>query len=492
MSDSTGAEGNTVRVSINASGERTVEWSVNMIGESYDFQHQLPDAVTHHYKSESANIPIPLFEGAFKRNDDATSFHGAVLFRWFPTPRVEASGSRPAIDDDFNRILNGSNNATFWVDPLALDIDLIDSELPAQPEAISGDPANLGYSFTDRVEQTLGDPSGVECVTFMVPNGWQGIDGEGVCDPNDLTATWRGRTRASGDGWQVTIDRNREMDNDAWKELAELGGYRFTHTGRLQRADGGAFNAADAFGVLDRVRIGMNLALGRRTTCALPVGWRGDKPIWARWRSSPIDPYSSSSHWLDETIAYRQVGEVLSEVLDFTADEANREALRPAVAYYVAGNVDVDVELSVSVPLSGLQLLSYYTFVTEKRNYSQTQWDNALSTEDQIRLLINDTGVDTSVPTHFAHLVSVQQELARNAPQRDLLGIVVKMRNVVTHPERDKPSRFSPYEWAEAGMHARYWLCLALLKRLDYRGEIASVLGDRPRWTGQVRPVPWM
>ena len=132
--------------------------------------------------------------------------------------------------------------------------------------------------------------------------------------------------------------------------------------------------------------------------------------------------------------AYRQVGDVIAKVLNFTADEANREALRAALSYYVASN-DVDVELSVSIPVSGLQLLSYYRFVTELKQYSQSKWDD-LTTEAQIRLLIEHLKVDTSVPTHFQHLAKLQAELAITGPKRDVLGLIIKMRNVVTHPRK--------------------------------------------------------
>lgn len=65
------------------------------------------------------------------------------------------------------------------------------------------------------------------------------------------------------------------------------------------------------------------------------------------------------------------------------------------------------------------------------------------------------------------------------------------MRNVVTHPTRDRPDKFNLYEWAEAGMHARYWLCLALLNTVGYQGKIAAVLQDQPHWRGQLRASPW-
>jgi hypothetical protein len=65
------------------------------------------------------------------------------------------------------------------------------------------------------------------------------------------------------------------------------------------------------------------------------------------------------------------------------------------------------------------------------------------------------------------------------------------MRNVVTHPTRDKLDVFNVYQWAEAGMNARYWLCLALLNTIGYDGRIAEVMGAKPRWPGQLRASPW-
>jgi hypothetical protein len=196
-------------------------------------------------------------------------------------------------------------------------------------------------------------------------------------------------------------------------------------------------------------------------------------------------------HWLDETVAARQISQLIECVLDFSADAASWEVLRPAVAYYVAANMDVDVELSVSVPVSALQLLAYYRFVSDRGSYSNTKWDG-LGTEGQLRLLLNDIHVDLAVRPHFAYLVAVQRGLAHNAPPRDALGVVIKMRNIVTHPSKYKPATFSPYEWSEAGMHARYWLCLSLLNLVGYDGEVAAVMGPQPQWVGQLRHPPWI
>ena len=470
-------------------GRRVVRQSiVGSDGLPFVFQHDYPNALEHHYRPSGVGEDVLLYDGPFQRANDADPFNGSVRWRWSDRPRIEATGTRSTTPTALQQFFDGATGVSMWVDPDILILDLLNDRLPPQPD--SARPlAKNGHTVTLRVEQQIGDGRNLERVTFLVPNGWQASDGLQVCDPDNLVQLWRGRLTATGHGWTVTIDRTGEMNTEAWRELTGTGRSRFTHVGCLTRVDGSTFCGEQAFQALDRVRLGLNLALGRRTTCSLPVGWRGDAPVWGRWRSAPIDPPRPVSHWLDEPIAARQVSKVIELVLDFTIDALAYETLRTAVAYYVAANMDVDVELSVAVPMSGLQLLAYYRFVTSG-TYSRSQWKD-LTTEEQLRMLLTDINADLAVSPHFRHLDAVQARLASNAPPRDALGVVIKMRNVVTHPARDTPRTFSPYEWAEAGMHTRYWLCLALLHLVGYNDEIAAVMEAAPRWAGQRRPAPW-
>lgn len=216
--------------------------------------------------------------------------------------------------------------------------------------------------------------------------------------------------------------------------------------------------------------------------------------VWTRWRSAAVDyyrPLRSSSHWLDETVIHQQVRDLITAALTFTADEANRAALTLAVAYYVAANVDVHVELAVAIPVPALQLLAFYRFVSQRKTHSQRAWKE-LTTEHQLRLLLADVKLDTRLPPHFRHLMDVSNRLALSGQQRDALGTIIKMRNVVTHPTRDRPADFTVYEWAEAGMLVRYWLCLALLNTVAYQGKIAVVLEGQPSVPGHLQTPPWM
>lgn len=478
-------------VTVAEDGTRCVSWSiVGSDGVRYSFKHDHPDALRHHYAPLGINEDVPLYRGTFcLDDDDDRPFEGDVRFCWLPTPRVEARGSRETMSEDFLRFL-AAEPQTLWVGAATVRVSLDEGRLPAQPPPGDVPPPQQGHSISDRIEQELGSSDELDRVTFLLPNGWQAHDGLGICDPDDLSRLWQGRIETGGDGWTVRIDRIADMDGGQWGSLRDTGGRRFTHVGCLARVDGRPFTGQQAFDALDRVRVALNLALGRRTTCALPVGWRGTDPVWTRWRSAPVDRYATRSHWLDDTIAAHQVGEIVGRVVEVTSDPTAWSVVRPAVAYYMAANVDVDVELSVGIPVSGLQLLAYYRFVTQRGLYSKGKW-NELTTAAQLRLLLTDVEADLAVHPHFPHLTAGRDRLAVTGAHRDALGVVMKMRDIVTHPTRDKPADFSVYEWAEAGMHARYWLCLAILHTLGYQGQIADVLGPTPRWTGQVRSVPW-
>jgi hypothetical protein len=476
-------------------GRRVVKRSITGgDGTVVVIEHDFPDAVQHHYSPAGTNQDVLLYRGEFALPGDGRVFEGDIRYRWDPSPHVEVRGERtttPADLDALAALLSGTGQPGRWVMPGTVAVNLPGGALPHQPRKPFTPRGLAERSFhEDRIEQQLGDPTTLEQATFLVPNGWTGHDGDGICDPDEPGQAWRGRAAAAGDGWTVTFDRYASMDTAAWGELRNSGGRRFTHVGRLARTDGSAFTGEEAFEALDRVRMGLNLALGRRVTCALPVGWRDGRPVWCRWRSGRVDGYRDASQWLDDTASYRQVSEVVSRVLDYTASPVDKESFRYALSYYLTANVDVDVELSASVPVSGLQLLAFLRCVTYGP-FSRSQWRQK-DTEEEIRLLVSQIGIQTSVPAHFSHLASAQARLvSTGAPARDALGTIVKMRNVVTHPTRDQPGTFSVYEWAEAGLLARYWLCLSLLNTVGYCGQIAEIMQPQPHWTGWMRQVPW-
>ncbi|MEI5675740.1 MULTISPECIES: hypothetical protein [unclassified Nocardioides] len=293
----------------------------------------------------------------------------------------------------------------------------------------------------------------------------------------------------------VTLDRVGAMSGDqGFQALKDEQGFQFTHVGEIRRADGSLFESADVFGVLERVRIGLDLALGRRVTCALPVGYVADKPVWARWRTTLLHPYRHVGQVLDDTVADAQIASIVSLMLEATSDAVALTALKAAVGYYTSANNDVTTDLSVSLPVSGLQLMAYYHFVSSNAaTYSRSQWRTATpKTSDEIGLLLDDLKVDRAIPAHFQNLMAARASMSAPKQSGDALSTIIEMRNVVTHPTRDLPAEtYNPYMWFEASTLARYWLCLSVLKEIGYAGPLAKIHQKGPRWTGQIVNPPW-
>jgi hypothetical protein len=486
------SETGRVTVSIDQ-GRRIVTQQISGEPNPFFVSHDYPDALTHHYAPAEMNQDVMLFTGSFRSEPSEPAYYGDVRWRWGPVPRIVARGQRETRPKDITALLD-EPAPNMWVDPAQLIVELPGGRLPPQPSSPAQTAEAAGLDVQFNVEQELGNESMLDRCTFLIPNGWQALDSKGVCQPDRLEKTWFGRTSSQGDGWAVVLDLHQSMmDDDQWSTLKHSFGQRFTHVGEIRRLDDSTFTGRDAFDALDRIRVGLNLALGRRTTAALPVGWYQGDPVWCRWRRAPVDPHRSKTHWLDQTIAADQISTLLNLTLDYTSDALAKSVIKGAMAYYVASNNDVTVELTTALPVSGLQLLAYYRFVSGPNAcYSNTKW-KPKSTEEQIRLLLDDAGIDTGIPSHMSNILVARTRLSAAKQSGDALTTAIEMRNVATHPTKQMPyEAFNVYEWAEIGMIARYWLCLCILKTIGYNGSIADALGPTPPWTGSIKNPPWV
>ncbi|MFG2768577.1 hypothetical protein [Streptomyces rubiginosohelvolus] len=484
-----------IQVTHEADGRRTVTWNrYRPDGSAEPVSHHFPDTISHHYSPRGAGENLRLYSGGFI-DGRGKYLKGDVNIVWTPSPRVHVTGTRELTEDDLGDLLAAPAGSGIWSDIPEVLVEQPDNLVPPQPDETyepAEPPETSHESIADRIVGELGDRSmDLDSVTFLIPNGWDAGDSSRICNPHNLLQFWPGRMTTSGDGWTVTFDRVREMDDKAWRDLRDSAGARFTHIGQLTRTDGSTFTGEQTLQVLERIRLGLMLSLGRRTSCFLPVGYRNGQPVWTAWRTLPVDPYTRMhSHWLSWETASAQLGDILAKVLDFTADEVRREALTHALAYYVTTNTGIDSALGLGLAISGLQLLSYFHFVTEGP-YSRTTWEaGQANTEAEVRELLNAMNVSMPVPGHFINLAAVQART--DGGQRDALGTVISMRNHIVHPVRGRPGNHKLREWAEASILANYWLGLALLHLVNYQGDIRAALADGIHHDGdELLPVPW-
>ncbi|MGC5334709.1 hypothetical protein [Micromonospora sp. DT62] len=427
-------------------------------------------------------------------DSNPTLLEGDIRFKWDPSTRTVAHGSRDTSFKDLHDSLKPSNATTLWRDLPTVSFP-VDAELFIRSmDCTPNDPPEKSSTYQEILGSQEIGVGPVDRIGFLIPNGWDAHDGSMVCSPDNLTHSWNARLEVQVCDWSIRIDRTKEASRKAfWKDLKSAGGRAVTHVGELRRADGEEFEPEDAATVLESIRILLNVAAGRRINPVLPVGWRGDQVVWARWTAPPVDSMALVDSWLDPSVASKQVSELLERGLDYLSTPSHQNALRYAASYYVSANADVDVEPALGLAVSGLQLLAHQRLVNEKRKYrSSKAFANAASnTEGEIREFLGECQIDTAVPPHLTELQAAAAAMPANqGVARDALSAVIYLRNRTVHPTRTLDS-WSVYAWAEASMVARHFLRLGILNMLSYGGQHKSALSLN-RWVGSVDPVPWV
>ncbi|WP_158846234.1 hypothetical protein [Saccharothrix deserti] len=462
-------------------------------------EQRFPDALSHLYVDQGINQKVPLYSGRFQLNEGSGpgDFDGEICFNWLPSARTEASGEAEISFESLSEIFPADDDSHWSETPTASFAGLDAVVKPPGECRFRWSKADRTHYINERLgDQYIGDEAApVDRVTFFVPNGWAQSSGAiNICDPNEPWVWWRGRLEIDLDDWIINIDLLRDMRwRENWAELRRSGGSRFTHVGELRRKDGSDFAYADIVDLLHQLGLSMSLTLGRWVRPLLPVGWSGDNPRWSSWRVQPIDRMISVHTWSDSTEFPAQLSEVTRRVVEFCKDAHQAEVLQYAVAYYVSINVNTSAELTTAIPISALQMLAYDLFVEQRRTYTRSKWENLPRTEEEIRLLLDDCGIDLNIPDHMPYLKTVSDVLGPTPEghSRDALRCIVDMRNLVIHPKRDKPIKWQFEQWVEASIIACHYLELAILRVIGFAGKARSPL--RPSVAaGAVYPVPWI
>ncbi|WP_157551529.1 hypothetical protein [Micromonospora globosa] len=486
------------RVSLDsdAAGNRVVEQRIRTIdGRSLVIRHQHPDVLTHPYFVEGVNPEACLYQGrfGFAADSNPTMLEGDIRFKWSPNTRIVAQGFRDVSLVDLHDSLKPLDER-LWMDLATVRFPSGVKGFVQSKDCVLADPPERSSLYQDEIgPQELG-AGPVDSIRFLVPNGWDAYDGSMVCSPDNFTYSWNARVQVQSSDWSVTIDRTKQASRrDFWKGLKDVGGSAVTHIGELRRAGGAEFEPKDAAEVMESIRLLLNVAVGRRINPVLPVGWRGDDVMWARWSVPPVDRMKNVSSWLDPSIGSKQVRELLECGLNYLSNPKHQNAFRYAASYYVSANADVDVEPAIGLAVSGLQLLAHQRLVNEKKKYaSSNAFESSVkNTEGEIREFLNDCHIDTYIPAHLSALQTAAAAMPLSQGlERDALGAVIYLRNKMVHPTKTL-DRWNGYAWAEASMVARHFLRLGILNMLGYAGQHKSALSLN-RWTGSVDPVPWV
>jgi hypothetical protein len=461
-----------------------------------------PELLTHPYAPHALNEAIVLYRGAYclpPGDPDERAYDGVIGLTWLPQPEIEARGERTVtLPERWTHLAGRTAQASGGWTTISTVRLLAGAALPTMPPRPAGalnataSRSGAGEQLTTMIfPPEFGDGSTLTRVTGLVVNGFEAWDGEPVADPAGGRFPISARTVGRGGGWVARIDTVAQS-GAGWKALETSRGYQVTQVLELARADGAEFGAHQAARALEVVGYALTIALGRHVSVSLPIGWRAREAVWTRWAVGRVDPFRDPGTWLDQSITSAQVGELIGRTLEAWDDELRRDTLRDALSYLVQSQAG-QAELGITLPVSGLTLMSYSYLVEEVGVCSKRLWKE-LGVAGQIRKLITSLGVatDLAVPADLAHLEDLRGRISARSgePVEDGLGCIIKMRNAIMHPKRGERADWTYEEIVEGYLYASHLFEMALLAYVGYRGKVHPRIAS-VRMVGYLEDVPW-
>lgn len=342
---------------------------------------------------------------------------------------------------------------------------------------------------------TVNDTAQMTVVTFFLLNGWASKDGLSTCHEGK---DQRGGLDVALGDWELRIDPRGDLTSaEVHEHTQATGRHTVTHIGRLRRSDGAEFDGVAVQTFVETLNDLLSFSIGRVVSVVLPVGYFDGVAVWAHWGATrPVDLPLKAVSWLGVDRACTQLSELLVSGFLTNLDPLKSSAFKNALAFYLTANFDSLETMSTLLPVSGLQVIAYAHFVEtlpagDPAHISRSAWKDA-GTQAILRRLTAIIGADLSAPPHLSRLTdfwAAEQLTAKQqgqTPPADPLGVVVKMRNSVAHPNGKSLGRWTHFDWTEAGFYAMHLFDLALLWWLGYEGGYSPRI-DRRR----LRSVPW-
>ncbi len=207
--------------------------------------------------------------------------------------------------------------------------------------------------------------------------------------------------------FQVTIGANPDL-NENKRILAETRGYAVTHTGRLERTDGGAFSTFDAGQVLSAVRSFLSFARG--ASCGLVNATGADangEVSWVRWGAQGVAGWDTVRSWCWNLT---DGADVLADAFpgfwtQCQADAANSDqTIELAIHWYVCSNEADAVAPSLVLSQAALERLTF------KQLGAKPCKGETRKTGVWIGRALGNAGIGLSIPTECQHLAAAGQQ----------------------------------------------------------------------------------
>ncbi len=297
---------------------------------------------------------------------------------------------------------------------------------------------------------------------------------------------WKGRISLEAGGWRITFDA-RPDHKTIESQLRRIGGYAVTHTGQLERIDGGGFSPEEASDAFELIRACLSFAFGRSISPSLATGFDGSgRVVWQDWRAFVIAPWRTSHAIIDKVVGAPDLEELFLRIGNIWGDSFVRELVTRAIQYYLASNDPNPINVAVSNGQAGLELLAYEKLVEDLKRLTDREYRSPRNpAHKNINRLLSEFRVRGKLPKTLTALhAAAKSQKCSSGPE-----ILTKMRNGVTHPSRSKP-KYNTEAWIEAWELMCRYLILCILARIDFQGSFSDPI-EPNKMVGTVARVPW-
>ncbi len=446
----------------------------------------VPDALQPLLKTARSNQPITLYGGSVLLTDRVgrSAYSQATLrLRWLPSPRIELDASEVPLLFGMGQGRREESGRTAYAPDFSGSMT---AKVPSVPHDVPALITQMGSTFRALVTQPVetGPLEGFKHVLFHVPN-FLSYYGQWIGSRNPARpSVWAGRTTWKCAGWNVTLDSVEGLERID-RKLKQGRGFAITHVGRLERADGTLFGAAQTNEALEKLSFLLSFVRGAWTSCTCPVAF-GDsgEPRWARWDAPRVSATSGSS-WFSY-LSPASIGSIAEGFFERAAQAHWWDAITLSLNWYFEANEHPGmIHSAVVLQQNALETLAWTIFV-EGGPLSDVGFD-AMPAADRIRLMLSRANIPLGIPPTLPHLTKVgKQRKWKDGPHA-----LTDLRNAIVHPKKRKAVGESlGRELVGAWKLGQWYLELVLLWLFRYAGEYQNRLDPMPM-VGRVERVPW-
>jgi hypothetical protein len=438
---------------------------------SYMTRHDAPVSLPFAFKRRER--PISLHRGTLELRTDGRAVacgKGTVSFTWRPQP-----GVRFVIPDQ--ALFDTERDTTLVVAELGIEASVMLNSWNPTGGDVRGTINRAPFPPTESIRE----------LRFAVPNYLFVNRGDRLYEKTPRTEHhWAGRHVLEHDGWRLTLDQR--PDSGVVKDrLRTLSGYEITHTARLERSNDELFDDGAARDILVTLAHFFGLTRGLWAPPLLAHGYdEQGRIVWRDWNPPTLSPWRGTMNVID-VFHPESLQESFAGFLTRWSDPVWRDALLFGTQMYVEANGPVYAETSLVLTQAALELLAWVRIVEDEKSATADEFDKLqYGAAARIRRLFDWLNLDPAIPADLVALTSEAQRLGWH----DGPHAIDALRNALIHPS--KRARIEDTDLtARIELHelALWYVELALLRAIDFKGEYSSRLDSR--WSGSVIAVPW-